>query len=70
MRNHTHTRDGIEYSIEVSPLDNGFTAAWTCPRCKATGQISELYEDEDAAALAARARLFSDHHSTRHHARA
>lgn len=69
MRNYNHTRDNIEYRIELSAVEGGFTAHWTCPRCKVGGQVSEIYEDEAAAALAARARLFSDHHSTRHNAR-
>lgn len=68
MRNYNHTRDNIEYRIELSAVEGGFTAAWTCPRCITSGQIAQIYEDEDAAALAARARLFSDHHSTRHRA--
>jgi hypothetical protein len=66
MRSHAHVRDNIEYCIELTAVEGGFTAAWTCPRCKTSGQIAQIYEDEDEAALAARARLFSDHHSTRH----
>lgn len=62
----THERDGIKYEVNTASVEGGFTATWTCKRCGEAGAICNSYPTAPEAALAARARLFSDHHSTAH----
>jgi hypothetical protein len=59
----THERDGTKYEITTASVKGGFTATWICGRCGEAGAITSTCETADEAALRARARLFSDHHS-------
>lgn len=61
-----HDRDGIQYEIKTASVDDGFTATWTCKKCRKSGTVINAYKTRDEAALAARARLFSDHHFKGH----
>jgi hypothetical protein len=67
MRSKIYTRDGVNYEMLAAQRDGNHVATWKCLRCPgASGETSGKYADLDSAIDAAKARLFSEHHSRIH----
>jgi hypothetical protein len=67
MRSEIHSRDGINYEIVAANRDGNHVATWKCLRCPGVGgKTTGGYCDLDGVIGAAKALLYSEHHSRAH----
>lgn len=66
MRVEEYRRDGLTYRLVAKQVGSTYVGTWACLDCRVDGQTSGKDYDLDGAMAAARALLFSVHHSTIH----
>ena len=67
MAKEIHERDGIRYEVEAAQRDGWYVAFWKCQACRGIGgETLGEYPQPDEAISAAKALLFSVHHSHAH----
>ena len=62
MHTETYERDGIAYVISLYERDHRYHASWTCPVCKSTNGLPDLFWSAAEAMGRAKAVAFTEHH--------